>query len=269
MSTPPFEQKGRVLERVLALCATLRAPGGCPWDREQTLSTLTPYLIEEAHETAEAVAGGKPADIREELGDLLFVTIFALHAAETEGVATVEDIVEHNIEKLVRRHPHVFGEEKSQDTDVAREAWQRAKRAEGGDDEPPSVLGTYIADRPSIINAFRMQERASAVGFDWPDLDGPLDKTSEELEELREAIHNDESADRVGDELGDLLFAVVNVSRFLKIDPEQVLRRTNRRFYDRFRFVEAALRAEGRTPEQSTIDEMERLWQAAKADEGA
>ena len=269
MSTPPFERKGSVVERVLALCATLRGPGGCPWDREQTLATLTPYLIEEAHEAAEAVAGGRAHEIREELGDLLFVTIFALHAAETEGVASVEDVVEHNIEKLVRRHPHVFGEDRSQDTDVAREAWQRAKRDESGEADPASVLGKYNSDRPSVINAFRMQERASAVGFDWPNLDGPLEKTREELDELRDAVRNEEHAGRIGDELGDLLFAVVNVSRFLKIDPEQALRRTNRRFYERFRYVEAKLSESGRTPEACALEDLERLWQEAKAAENA
>jgi MazG family protein len=260
MSTTPFAEKGPVLQRMLALCARLRGDDGCTWDREQTLSTLTPYLLEEVHEVLDAVASQDPTAIREELGDLLFVTVFALHAAETESIATTEEIVDGNVEKLVRRHPHVFGDHPN-DRASARRAWQQAKRAEGGASDP-SVLGELPRSRPALLAAFRLQERAAAVGFDWPDVQGPLAKVAEELDELRECAGD---PDRARDELGDLLFAAANVGRHLSLDPEVALQSANRRFYERFRHIEDRLAEEGRSPEDATLEELDALWNEAKS----
>lgn len=244
---------------MLALCARLRGDDGCAWDREQTLATLTPYLLEEVHEVLDAVASKDPAAIREELGDLLFVTVFAFHAAEVEGVTTTEEIVDGTVEKLVRRHPHVFGDEPN-DRESARKAWQQAKRAEGKE-ERPSVLGELPRSRPALLAAFRLQERAAAVGFDWPDLEGPLAKIDEELGELRGVVDDPE---RARDELGDLLFAAANAGRHLSVDPEVALQSANRRFFERFRFIEARLAEDGRSPEDATLEELDALWREAK-----
>jgi len=264
MSTTPFAEKGPILQRMLALCARLRGDDGCAWDREQTLDTLTPYLLEEVHEVLDAVASKDPAAIREELGDLLFVTVFALHAAEVEGVAETEEIVDGTVEKLVRRHPHVFGDVPN-DRESARKAWQQAKRAEGKEARP-SVLGELPRSRPALLAAFRLQERAAAVGFDWPDLEGPLAKVEEELGELRGVV---DDADRARDELGDLLFAAANAGRHLSVDPEVALQSANRRFFERFQYIEKRLAEDGRSPEDATLEELDALWREAKRRSGA
>lgn len=249
---------------MLALCERLRGPHGCAWDREQTLSTLTPYLLEEVHEVLEAVASGSREAIAEELGDLLFVTIFALHACETEKIGTVEGIVDGTIAKLVRRHPHVFGETPGGDKAHARESWQRAKRAEGAEADGTTALGSRPGAQPALVSAFRLQEKAAAVGFDWKTIDGPMEKIDEELRELRSSLDDKAAATR---ELGDVLFAVANLARHLHIDPETALRGTNRRFYDRFRFIEKRLAETGRHPEDVDLETLESLWQAAKSAE--
>jgi MazG family protein len=267
MTDLPFERKGRVVEKLLALCARLRADDGCAWDREQTLSTLTPYLLEEVHEVIEAVATGDPASIREEIGDLLFVTIFALHAVETESLGTLEEIVEGTHEKLVRRHPHVFGDSAGDDPHHARRHWQRAKREEGPPEER-SVLGDDPGKRPALLAAFRLQEKAAAVGFDWPDHGGALEKVREEADEIEAAAQDPAGGtDRVRAELGDLLFAAVNACRKLRTDPEQALHVANAVFYDRFRRIERVLAASGRHPEDLTLEELEAHWRSVKRDE--
>lgn len=267
MSDVPFERKGHVVEKLLALCARLRAEDGCAWDREQTLATLTPYLLEEVHEVIEAVAAGDPAAIREEVGDLLFVTVFALHAIETESIGTLESIIDGTHEKLVRRHPHVFEEGAGDDPRHARRQWQRAKR----DEAPPearSVLGDDPGKRPALLAAFRLQEKAAAVGFDWPDHTGALEKVREEADEIEEAVTTG-SDGHVRAELGDMLFAAVNACRKLRTDPEQALHVANAMFYSRFRAVEQALLAEGRHPEDASLEELEAIWQAVKRREAA
>jgi MazG family protein len=263
---PPteFAEKGPVVARLLALCDRLRGADGCPWDREQTLSTLTPYLLEELHESLEAIATGARDRIREELGDLFFVVIFALHASEREGIASVEEIVEGTVRKLIRRHPHVFEEPPGAEVATARERWQTAKREEAENAEAgASVLGKPAGAHPALLAAFRLQEKASAVGFDWREVDGPLAKIQEELDELRRDLGDPE---RMRHEVGDLLFAVVNASRMLRIDPESALRFANRRFYDRFRFIERRLHEMRRRPEDATLEEMDALWEEAKAE---
>lgn len=269
MNTTPFREKGPVVERLLALCARLRGPGGCAWDREQTLATLTPYLLEEVHEVIEAVATGDVGAVREELGDLLFVTIFALHAAEAESVGTLEEIVESTHAKLVRRHPHVFESNTGDDPRHARRQWQRAKR----DEAPPaerSVLGDDPGRRPALLAAFRLQEKAAAVGFDWPDHRGALDKVREEAGEVDAvAVPDADTSDapdreRVRAELGDLLFAAVNACRKLRTDPEQALHVANASFYSRFREIERRLRGQGRHPEDASLEELERMWNEVK-----
>ncbi len=260
MSKTPFSEKSERLGRLMALCERLRREDGCPWDREQTLRSLTPYLLEEVHETLDAISSGDRDTIREELGDLLYVVTFALHAAEVESIASVDEVVDAISEKLIRRHPHVFGDNPSRDVERARTEWQNAKRRESGDSKR-TVLDKLPTSHPALLAAYRLQEKASAVGFDWKDVQGPIEKVEEELGELRESIP---SPDKAQHEVGDLLFAVVNVARLLSIDPEVALRGANRRFFDRFHYIEERLAAEERRPEDASLEEMDALWDEAK-----
>lgn len=222
--------------------------------------TLTPYLLEEANEVLDAVTDGNPSHIREELGDLLYVTIFALHAAESEGIGSVEAIVDATCDKLVRRHPHVFGDRPTDDPDAARLAWQQAKQAEGKTDQK-SVLGSPPRAHPALLGAYRLQEKASAVGFDFPDVSGPMAKVHEECAELADVVGD---PTRAREELGDLLFSVANVSRFLRIDPEAALRGANRRFFDRFHWMERRAAERGRPLDALSAADLDALWTESK-----
>lgn len=255
------------LERLLQVVDTLRSPGGCPWDQKQTVETLAPHLIEEAHEMADAVARGSHADTCEELGDLLMGILMIGRVASEDRGYDPAAIAEGITAKLIRRHPHVYGEVQVDGSGQVLRNWEAIKqqeKAEKGED--PSVLAGVPRSLPALLRAYRVGQKASNAGFDWPDLAGPIEKIDEELAELREALAGEDRT-RQEEELGDLLFAIVNVARKLKIEPELALRGTVERFQSRFRVVEQGLAAEGRSLAEASLAEMDALWDEAKARE--
>ena len=241
----------------------------CPWDREQTHDSVGHLTIEEAFEMVGAIDAGDPDELKKELGDLFLHVLFHAHIAETEGTFSLADVMRAEMTKLVRRHPHVFGEAVVSGTGEVLRNWEAIKRAErqeaGGD--APSALDGVPEALPALLRAERVQEKAAAVGFDFPDGDGAWAKVTEETAELRALAQAGAPPEALEDELGDLLFAVVNYARFVGVVPENALRRTTAKFSRRFGHVEARLAERGRTPEASTLDEMDALWDEAKARE--
>ena len=262
-------------QRVLEIMAALRTPGtGCPWDLEQDFSSIVPYTLEEAYEVADAIARGDLADLRDELGDLLLQVVFHARMAQEQSAFEFGDVVEAITEKLIRRHPHVFGDLRGLSTDAVNAQWDRikdeekARKASTGVDkgnDQGALTGVPIG-LPALTRALKLQQKAGKVGFDWNDPLAVLAKIREEADEIEAAIKLGQSSDAAA-EVGDLLFAVVNLGRHLDADPEAVLRGTNQKFMRRFAFIERALSARGRTPEQSTLAEMDALWNEAKAAE--
>jgi len=251
------------------ICRRLREPGGCPWDREQTPSTLTPYLLEETHEVIEAIESGESARLREELGDLLYLIVFVVTIAEEERRLTFEEVIGTILAKLIRRHPRVFGAQPEAEQARPGEGWEEAKRAEKrtrGDRR--GTLASGAGTLPALLEAFRVQEKAAGFGFDWPHARAVLAKLDEEREELARAMAEDRggSAGRaaVRDELGDLLFTMVNLSRRLGEDPERLLKHATRKFQERFHRMEAILEEQGPGLKAADLDTMEAAWQKAK-----
>jgi len=242
------------------LMARLRAPGGCPWDRKQTIESLKPYLLEEAYEVLGAIEKGDWDELRDELGDLLLQVVFQARVAEDEGRFAIADVVRAIHEKLVRRHPHVFGDAAAADAEAVLANWERIKVDEKAG---RSVVEGVDPRLPALQRAWRMQKKVSKVGFDWERPEGAIDKLREELAEL-EAASRDESPERAEEEMGDLLFAAVNVARLSGINPEEALKKACAKFDLRFRAVEEGLRARGLDPARATLAQMEELWQAAK-----
>lgn len=257
-----IEREQQAFARLVAVCRRLRGPDGCPWDREQTLETMTPYLIEEAAETGEAVASGDAKHTAEELGDLAFLAIFCLELLGERGGPGLADALDGAAEKLIRRHPHVYGDATVKDGGAAYRQWQEIKKAEKGE-RAASLLGDQPKGMPALVAAYRTQEKAGAVGFDWPDVSGPLEKVREETAEIERELGGD-TTPALAREIGDLLFAVVNVARHLKVDPERELRAANLRFRDRFHHIERRLAERGLTPSQVGLDELDSLWNEAK-----
>ena len=266
---------------LVALMARLRSPEGCPWDREQTYATLAPMLLEEAYEAFEAVEGareGRAANLCEELGDLLFQIVFYAQVASERGEFTIDDVTGQIHAKMVRRHPHVFGDVRLRDNEELLRNWEamkaEEKRAAGkvNVDEDASLLDGVSSKAPALMEAHQLATKAARVGFDWQRLEDIFDKLHEEIEELRAAIREQEEAApgaevqsaRVREEVGDLLFAVTNIARHLGVEPEAALKLTNRKFRRRFRHIERGLKERGRELGSATIDEMEELWQEAK-----
>jgi len=250
---------------LLDLVRHLSGPDGCPWDKEQTPRTLSPYVVEESHEVSDAIAAGDRAASTEELGDLLFLACFLAVTLEREGGASPAAVLRGNIAKMIARHPHVFGERTDLDSRGVLRQWEEGKRRETG---ATSLLGERPQGLPALLQAYRIQEKAASVGFDWPDVQGVIAKLREELDEVeREIAAADE--ERLAEELGDLLFAVVNLARFVKTDPEARLRLANEKFRRRFDRVAAMLHAEGRSPNEAGLPELDRLWEAAKREERA
>jgi MazG family protein len=269
-SNAPVRPVGPAFEAFVALIARLRAPGGCPWDREQTHASLKPMTIEEAYEVLEAIDGGDDAELAGELGDLLLQVVFHSQIAADEGRFTVADVIARVSEKMVRRHPHVFADETARTSGEVLRNWEAIKEAEQARAGRPegSMLDSVSAGLPAAMEAYQMTTKASRVGFDWPDAASVLAKLDEETAELREAVAAGGAADaRVAEELGDLLFAAVNVARLLGHDPESALKAANRKFRRRFRHIEERLRAAGRKPAEATLAEMDALWEEAKAAE--
>ncbi len=250
------------IAELLAVCRRLRGPKGCPWDQKQTLESMTPYLTEEAAEAVEAIGNQDPGHAIEELGDLAFIVLFLLELTQERWGLGIEAGFGRAAAKLIRRHPHVYGDAKVTDGEDAYRQWQEIKKAEKKD-QTASMLGEQPKGLPALIAAYRLQEKAAAVGFEWPTPDGSLGKVREETEEVAELVAAGPSPE-LAREIGDLLFAVVNLSRKLGIDPERELRGTMGRFRARFVHIETRLAESGRTPVQSNLEEMDALWDEAK-----
>jgi len=268
-STPAASDVGAAFTRFVELIARLRAPGGCPWDREQTHESVKPMTIEEAYEVAHAIDAKDDAELAAELGDLLLQVVFHANIAEERGAFRLREVIERVAEKMIRRHPHVFaGDDAATSGDVLRnwEAIKAEERAAKGKADA-SMLDSVHQALPAVMEAFQLTTKVSRVGFDWPDAGEALDKLDEEALELRQALGGGSGSGAVAEELGDLLFAAVNVARLAGVDPESALKAANRKFRRRFRHVEERLRAEGRKPADSTLAEMDRLWDEAKAGE--
>jgi ATP diphosphatase len=264
------------IERLIEIMAALRTPGtGCPWDLEQTFETIVPYTIEEAYEVADAIERGDLLDLRDELGDLLLQVVFHARMAEEQGIFRFGDVVHAITAKLIRRHPHVFGEARDLSPEAVKSLWSEIKQAEkaerwrerGSSDrqrpEPQRLLDGVARSLPALARADKLTRTAAKVGFDWPDTEQVLEKIREELGEAEEAIAG-RGQDRIEDEIGDLLFAVANLARHCGIDPEKALRSTNAKFERRFSAVEDGLAAAGKALGEATLHEMDELWVRAK-----
>lgn len=269
------------VDDLLAVMAALRTPGtGCPWDLQQTFRTIAPYTIEEAYEVADAIERGDMAGLEDELGDLLLQVVYHARMAEEKGAFSFPDVVAGITAKMIRRHPHVFGTPEERAAGAAPGFWERAKakersekaKASRGRQAGSSVLDGIPVGLPALTRAVKLQDKAARVGFDWPSLAPVFEKLKEELEELEQAFSaaGGSTVDERGgieEEIGDLLFVVANVARHLQIDPEAALRSANQKFTRRFESIELRLAEDGRTPQQSTLAEMDRLWDEAKASE--
>lgn len=269
---PTFNDLVKLMER-------LRAPDGCPWDREQTYATLAPMLLEEAYEAFEAVElahEGQPHELRDELGDLLFQIVFYAQVAKERGEFTIDDVTSTIHDKMVRRHPHVFSDARADSSAEVLRNWEAIKAEEkraaetvtGSQDK--SLLDRVSTKVPGLMEAHQLSTKAARVGFDWEKLEDIFAKLNEEVAELRVAIQNHQTSDdeadhaRVREEIGDLLFAVTNIARHLQVEPEAALKLTNRKFRHRFRHIESSLNAQQRSFESATLEELESLWQEAK-----
>ena len=248
-------------QKLLDLVARLRAPDGCPWDREQALPDVRAYLLEEAHELAGAIDGGDWAELAEELGDMLFQVAFIGRLAEEAGAFRFSQVIDGVHRKMVERHPHVFGDEVLADAEAVRQAWERRKLAK----EPrrESLFSGVPSSLPALLAAYRLTQKAAGVGFDWPEAAPVLDKADEEIAELRQALAAGDR-DAVREEVGDLLFTIANLARKLDVDPEAALAGTNLKFRRRFARIEEGLAAQGKTAAEATLEEMDALWEEAK-----
>jgi nucleoside triphosphate diphosphatase len=262
---------GEKFAELVRIMARLRAPGGCPWDRKQSFDTIKPYLLEETYEVMAAIDGRDWPGLTEELGDLLLQPVFFAEMARDEGLFHIADSLDSINRKLVRRHPHVFADASAETPEDVKQRWDEIKQQEkAGRKEMPvsSVLDEIPRSLPALVEAEKISQKAAGKGFEWPDINGVLDKLREELEELAAARQTAQSA-AVEHEVGDLLFTLANVARFLKVDPEQALRRANGRFRTRFAHVEKEIATRGNTFESTSLDAMEQFWQAAKSFEPA
>jgi tetrapyrrole methylase family protein/MazG family protein len=249
-------------EKLLEIMKRLRAPGGCPWDAEQTHESLTRYLLEETYEVIEAIDAKSPEHLKEELGDLLLQPVFHAAIAEEAGTFTIHDVIQTLCEKLVRRHPHVFGDMHIADSNAQIVNWEQIKKLEKGA-ERASALSGVPPHLPALLRAQKITEKAARVGFDWEHIDQVMAKVMEELHEFEEAMIVGDN-EHMEAELGDLLFAIVNLGRFLSINPEEALRKTITRFQQRFQFVEDSLHAQNRHMNDTPLKEMDLLWDEAK-----
>lgn len=264
-SSEPKLSAGPGFERLVEIMARLRSPGGCPWDREQTFDTIKPYLLEETYEVLDAIDARDFEGLAEELGDLLLQSVFFAQMASEEGRFDIADSLEAINSKLIRRHPHVFGDGDAKTPDDVKRRWDEIKAAEKP--RPKGLLSGVPRSLPALVEAQQIASRAAGAGFDWENVDQVFDKLDEERAELQ-AARTDPRASAVEEEIGDLLFVIVNIARFLKVDPEQALRKTNAKFRRRFAHVENGLEAAGKTLREASMEEMESLWQEAKRKAG-
>lgn len=251
---------------LLKIMKALRGPGGCPWDKEQNMGTIKPYVIEEAYEVIEAIESGDINDIREELGDLLLQVVFLSQMAEEAGQFNMEDVIRGISDKLVRRHPHVFGNETKETAAEVLKSWEAIKVGERKKRPSSSVLEGVPLQMPALLRAHRITEKASRVGFDWKTIEEVFEKLEEELKEFEEAIREKDRG-KMEDELGDVIFALVNVGRFLEVNPEEALKKTISRFVSRFMYIEEGLRKRDVDIREAALDMMEELWVEAKENE--
>jgi tetrapyrrole methylase family protein/MazG family protein len=270
MSNSILTGADQAMERLVEIMAKLRGDGGCPWDREQTHQSLKPCVIEETYEVVEAIDSGRSDKLCEELGDLLLQIVFHAQLAKETGQFQMIDVINGIIEKLIRRHPHVFGDTKVAGVSGVIENWEKIKKSENPE-ERKSVLDGVPKDLPALMKAEKLQSKAAKVGFDWVNLEGPLNKVKEEFGEFEELIRSGIAPlpqspewDRLEDEFGDILFALVNVGRFMKINPELALLRTNKKFVNRFQYIEKEAAATGKDLTKMNLEEMDLLWEAAK-----
>ncbi|MGC0225906.1 nucleoside triphosphate pyrophosphohydrolase [Pseudooceanicola nitratireducens] len=266
----PIHQQDRGLPQLLAIMRRLRDPEtGCPWDVEQTFATIAPYTIEEAYEVADAIERNAMDELQGELGDLLLQVVFHAQIAEEAGHFSFVDVADEVATKMISRHPHVFGDEsRDKSADQQTRDWEKVKAAERAAKGATGVLDDVAVGLPALLRALKLQKRAARVGFDWPSTDQVLAKIQEEAAELVEA-RDTLGPDEIEEEMGDLLFVMANLSRHMGVDPEAALRRANAKFTRRFGAIETALEQRGKTPEQSNLEEMDALWDAAKAAEKA
>jgi MazG family protein len=292
---------GERFERAVAIMERLRAPGGCPWDREQTFDSIKPYTLEETYEVLEAIDNRDWPELAGELGDLLLQVLFYAEMAKEQGSFSMDDVLDSLSNKLIRRHPHVFGDVKADTAADVKRNWEALKveernkridaKGEGSAEnaKKQSLLSSVSSAMPSMLEAQKLSSRAAGVGFDWPNVEGLFDKLREETGELREHLNEfpapgphpqgrgvagsgrtavpEQLQNKLEEEVGDLFFVLVNIARYLSIDPESALRKTNRKFRRRFEWMENLLRENGRSPEQASMEELESLWQRAKTQE--
>jgi len=269
-ANPPGDSgPGPAFARLVEIMAQLRAPGGCPWDREQDFDTIKPYLLEETYEVMDAIDARDWDGLSEELGDLLLQPVFFAQMAQEEGLFDIADALNAINSKLIRRHPHVFATGDAKTADDVKRRWDEIKAeeklatADAKPTKPTGLLDGIPRSAPALVEAQQIASRAAGVGFDWENVDQVFEKLNEETREL----HAARSAEEIENEIGDMLFVIVNIARFLKVDPEQALRRTNAKFRRRFGHVESGLAAQGKSVREATIEEMEGLWQNAKLQE--
>jgi tetrapyrrole methylase family protein / MazG family protein len=262
---PNASTSGEKFQKLVDIMARLRAPGGCPWDREQTFDSIKPYTLEETYEVLDAIDRRAWSELSEELGDFMLQAVFYGEIAAEQNLFSIDDALDAINSKLVRRHPHVFGEESAASADDVKRIWGQVKAAEKEDKgkQAESLLSPVPRALPALVEAQQIASRAAGAGFDWENPEQVLEKLHEELAEFDVARKN-KAHEEMEDELGDLLFVLVNLARFVKVDPEQALRRTNAKFRERFGFIERKLAERGRKLEDSNIAEMEELWQQAK-----
>jgi|1186.fasta_scaffold02207_3 MazG family protein len=290
---------GERFEKAVAIMERLRAPGGCPWDREQTFDTIKPYTLEETYEVLEAIDNRDWPELAGELGDLLLQVLFYAEMAKEQNTFSIDDVLDRLSTKLIHRHPHVFGEVKADTADEVKRNWEalkveeRKQKAQSEDatarEQKRSVLAGVSSAMPSLMEAHKLSSRAAQTGFDWPKIDGLFEKLQEETDELRKELDKfpapgpvpqgrevagsgrsvvpDELQARLEEEVGDLFFVLVNIARYLSVDAESALRKTNRKFKRRFQWMEERLHESGRTPQQASMEELESLWQRAKKQE--
>jgi tetrapyrrole methylase family protein/MazG family protein len=261
----PSESAGEKFDRLVAIMARLRSPDGCPWDREQTFDSIKPYLLEETYEVMEAIDARDWPELAEELGDLMLQPVFLAQMASEEGRFRIEQSLDAINQKLIRRHPHIFGDAKADTADDVKKRWDEIKQEEkiAKKQSPKLLLESIPATLPALVEAQQISSKAAGVGFDWQNPEQVLEKLDEELKELAEARVS-ATPEEIEGEIGDLLFVLVNLARFLKVDPEQALRKTNRKFRHRFGYVEKELAGRGKVLSDSSVAEMEELWQEAK-----
>jgi MazG family protein len=261
-----FEEAGKKFAELVEVMARLRAPGGCPWDRKQTFESIKPYLLEEAYEVMDAIDQQDWRGLEEELGDLLLQPVFFAEMAAEKGLFTVADSLDAINQKLVRRHPHIFGDAKADTPEEVLTRWNEIKKQEKAEQGVPamaSVLDSVPKNLPALMEADKVSKKAAGLGFDWPDVSGVLAKIQEEAAELA-AAEKTHSAQEVEHELGDLLFTIVNLARYLKVDPEQALRKSTARFRGRFAHVEQRVAESGKEFKETPLEQMEDWWQEAK-----